>query len=65
MMALQHLPYCPDLSPPSFILFIIIQCFLKGQKLVSAKKVTAKAMIALTKVTKNGSQECFRKLYER
>jgi hypothetical protein len=63
MTVLEHLPYSPDLSLPDFFLFPQLKSVLKGLWFASTEEVTAKATKALTEVSKDGFQECFRKLY--
>jgi hypothetical protein len=50
----------------SFYIFLFppLKCALKGQRLTSAREVSAKVTGVLTGVSKNDFQECFQKLYE-
>jgi hypothetical protein len=61
VMALEHPPYYLDLSIPDF-LFLQVKSVLKVQQFTSAKEVNAKAMRALTEISKNGFKKCFQKL---
>jgi hypothetical protein len=58
MMDLEHSPYIPDLSPPSFFLFLWLKRFPKGRFMI-IKEFTAKVIKALTEVLNICFQECF------
>jgi hypothetical protein len=53
VMALEHLPYFPDLSSRVFFfLFLQLKSVPKQQSFKSAREVTAKAMSALSVIEK-------------
>jgi hypothetical protein len=63
VMALEHLPYSPDLLPPDFFLLSQLKHVLKG--FTSAEEVATKVMRTLTEISKKGFQECLIKLHRQ
>jgi hypothetical protein len=61
---LDHVPYSPDLSPPTFFFVSVTESVPKEQRFASTDEVIAEVKRALTKVSKNGFKEHFQKLYE-
>jgi transposase len=51
LKALEHPPYCPDLSPPIFSSFCHLKIVLKGQSFASAYEFTAKTTRTLGEVS--------------
>jgi hypothetical protein len=65
LMALEHPLKCPDLPSPFFFLFLLTKKHSEWKQFASAQEVTIKPTRAVIKVSKNGFQERFQKLYER
>lgn len=65
IIVLPHPPYSPDLAPCDFELFPRMKDALKGRRFTSTDEVKTAATEALKRVSKNGFQETFEKLYKR
>jgi hypothetical protein len=62
---LERPSYFPDLAPADFYLFPQPKSALKGRRFCDIPDIIKIATEDLKRLSKNGFQECFQKLYSR
>jgi transposase len=60
-----HPPYSPDLAPYDFWLFPKLKLTMKGKRFASIPETEAATTTSLKGLTKDDSQNCFKKWHER
>ena len=65
LTTLQHSTYTPDLAAADLYMFPRLKSVLKGQRLCVTTDIIKNATEELKRLSQNGFQECYQRLYGR